>query len=112
MTITVENKYFGTIVIVEAENVKIEEDISETIYGKKEDGKPDFMKRLGKDITNEAMKQFVALMDDIIYYREADYDTTDLIIKLFEKLPDDKRQELLKTLMKDYLEEEDEDDKE
>lgn len=112
MKITVDNRYYGTNVVVEAENVKIEEDISETIYGKKEDGKPDFMKRLGKDITNEAMKQYVALMDDIIYYREADYDTTDLIVKLFEKLPDNKQQELLKKLMRDYLEEEDEDDKE
>jgi len=108
MKITVDNKYFGTNVIVEAENVKIEDDISETIYGKKDDGKPDFTRRLGKDITNEAMKQFVALMDDIIYYREADYDTTDLITKLFEKLPDNKQQELLKTLMRDYLEEDEE----
>jgi hypothetical protein len=105
MKITVDSRYYGTSVIVEAENVKIEEDISESIYAKKEDGNPDFLKRLGRDITDEAMKQYVTLLDDIVYYRKADYDTSDLILRLFEKLPDDKCQEVLKTLMNDYLEE-------
>jgi len=105
MKITIDGRNYGTNVIVEAENVKIEEDITETIYGKKEDGKPDFHKRLGRDITNEAMRQYVTLLDDIVYYREADYDTTNLIINLFEKLPNSKQQELLKELMRDYLEE-------
>jgi len=108
MKITVDNKYFGTNIVIVAENVKIEEDVSETIYGKKEDGKPDFTKRLGKDITNEAMNLFGTVMYDMAYYRESPYDSSDLIKTLFEKLPDNKRQELLKTLMKDYLEEDEE----
>lgn len=106
MKITVDNGYYGTNVIVEAENVKIEEDISETIYGKKEDGKPDFMKRLGKDITNEAMKQYVNLLDEIVYLREADYDSSELIKTLFERVPEDKRQSLLKELIDAYQVEE------
>lgn len=106
MNITVDKKYYGTNIIVEADNVKIEEDISETIYGKTEDGKRDFKKRLGDDITNDGMKQFTTVMEDIVYYRNAPYDSSSLIERLFEKLPDNKQQELLKTLIRQYQEEE------
>ena len=98
MQITLRNSHGFTEVIFEAENVKVVEDISETIYALKEDGKKDINKRLGKDITEDAMSQFVRFMDDLVYYREKEFDSSDLVERLVEKLPEEKRQELLKKL--------------
>lgn len=103
MKISVRGGYVATDVTIEAENVKIVEDISEMRYGKKEDGKTDYSKRLGSDITNEYMDQFTTVLDDIIYYREQPYDSSELIKKLVNKLPSDIRENLLKELNNEYL---------
>ncbi len=41
----------------------------------------------------------------MINYREAKYDSSDLIERLFEKLPNDKIDVLIKKLKRDYEEE-------
>lgn len=106
MKISVKGGYTSTEVIVEAENVRIVEDISHSIYGKKEDGKTDYTKYLGTDIEDESLRQFTEVMEEITYYRNAPFDSSDLIKRLFEKLPDDVCQNLLKELNESYLEEE------
>lgn len=102
MEIKAESKSYGIDIIIEAENVKIVEDISESIYALKEDGKKDFNKRLGKDITDSYMQTFVNLLNDIAYYREADFDSTYLIETLFEKMPQEKAELLFKSLNDKY----------
>lgn len=105
MKISVEHKYSSTSVIVEAENVRIDESISHSVYERKEDGKPDYTHRIGDDIDDDVIKQFATVMEDIAYYRESDFDSSSLIRVLFEKIPDDVCQSLLKELNETYLEE-------
>lgn len=102
MNIKVNSAGYGISIIYEAENVKIEEQISETIYALKEDGKKDYKQRTGEDITDSSMKMFINLLDDIIYQRKRDFDSSELIERLFEKLPQDKAEELVKKLLNDY----------
>lgn len=105
MKISVKGGYTSTEVIVEAENVRIVEDISHSIYGKKEDGKTDYTKYLGTDIEDESLRQFTEVMEEITYYRNAPFDSSDLIKRLFEKLPADTRKNLLKELNDEYQDE-------
>lgn len=105
MKISVEHKYSSTSVIVEAENVRIDESISHSVYERKEDGKPDYTHRIGDDIDDNAIKQFATVMEDIAYYRESDFDSSSLIRVLFEKLSDDVRKKLLDALNDDYQDE-------
>lgn len=95
-------KDFGIDVTITAENVKIVESISETLYQLKEDGTKDFSKRLGYDVTDSCIKQFVSFMNDVAYYRERPFDSTSLIETLFDKLPEQKQNELWKTLNRKY----------
>lgn len=104
MEITINNRYGSTEIIFEAENVKVVESISETLYGIKEDGKKDFANRLGNDITNDSMDKLVRALDDVFEYRERDYDSSGLISRAFDKLPDDIKQSLLNKLILDYKE--------
>ena len=106
MEIEVQNRSFGQCIVYTDTNIKVEEDISAAIYALKEDGKKDFTKRLGEDIKDEYVAKFVRALDDIIHYREAKFDSSDLVKNLFEKLPEEKQQELLKRFVKDYTEEE------
>lgn len=87
---------------VTAENVNMTENITETEYAIKEDGKIDYSKVIVRDIENSTMDQFSGLMEDLIYYRERPYDSTNLLRSAFEKLPEDKQIELLKELNRDY----------
>lgn len=91
----------GFELIFKAENVTVSEDIEERIYGKTEEGKTDF-KNVKRDIKTDVIEQFVIVLDDIIYYREADFDSSNLIERLFEKLPHEIANNLLAKLKRDY----------
>lgn len=97
-------KNYGFELVFKAENVKITEDIEERTYPKKEDGKPDFNKSPKRDICDNAVEQFVNVLEDIIYYREKDFDSSNLIERLFEKLPQESCESLLTKLIRDYQE--------
>lgn len=101
MQITLKRNY-GYELIFEAENVKITEDIEDRIYSKTEEGKTDFKTPPKRDIKTDALDQFVSVLDDMIYYREAKFDSSNLIENLFEKLPLQIAQELTKKLSKNY----------
>ncbi len=103
MNIEIKSSYYGTELIVEDTNVKLEESISSTIYAKKEDGKTDFKKRLGNDIDDEWMAKMCQLTEDTAYYRQKEYDSTQLIEILFEKLPENIQEELAVKLHNDYV---------
>ena len=100
MEISLKRNY-GFELIFKAENVNIVEDIEYRIYGKTEEGKTDF-KNVTRDIKTDVIEQFVSILDDIIYYREADFDSSSLIERLFEKLPQDVCDKLIVKLKRDY----------
>lgn len=104
MEIVVDNRYGSTSVVVIAENVRINEDVYETLYGIGEDGKKDYKQNIGRDISDEGLQLLTTPLEDLIYYRERTYDSSTLIRQLFDKLPEEKQQSLLKELVKDYLE--------
>ena len=101
MQITLKRNY-GYELIFEAENVKITEDIEDRIYPKDENDKTVIKKHTKRDIKTDAIEQFVSVLDDMIHYREAKFDSSNLIEGLFDKLPEEERQVLLKKLVKDY----------
>lgn len=88
MEITI-NTRSGFYLEIKAENVDISEDIEERIYSKLEDGKTDFKTPPKRDIKTDEIDKFDRLLQDMIYYRKAEYDSSDLIKLLFEKLPTD-----------------------
>lgn len=101
MEITLKRNY-GYELIFDADNVRVTEDIEERIYQKKEDGKIDFSKPPKRDVKTGVIENFVSVLDDMIYYRESDFDSSRLIERLFEKLPQEVVQGLLKKLNNEY----------
>ena len=95
-------KNHGYELIFKAENVNIIEDVEERIYSKTADGKTDFNTTPKKDIKTDVLEQFVTVLDDMLYYREAEFDSSDLIEKLFEKLPEEVANNLFVKLQLDY----------
>lgn len=100
MEISLKRKY-SLELIFKAENVNVCEDIEERIYGKTEDGKTDY-KNVKRDVKTDVIEQFVSVLDDMIYYRNADFDSSSLIERLFEKLPQDVCNELIIKLKRYY----------
>lgn len=103
MEISLKNSY-GHILIIKADNVNIEEDIEERIYHKNKDGKIDLSKGVERDIQTSAIEQFERVLDDLIHYRKKEYDSSNLIENLFEKLPNKVAVELVKKLRNNYEE--------
>lgn len=101
MEISLKRNY-GFYLVIKADNVNIIEDIEERIYSKTEDGEVDWNIAPKRDINTEILNQITNLLDDLIYYRESDYDSSNLIERLFEKLPDKDCEQLLKKLNKFY----------
>lgn len=92
---------YGFEIIFKAENVNVCEDIEDRIYGKTEDGKTDY-NNVKRDVKTDVIEQFVSVLNDMIYYREAEFDSSDLIERLFEKLPQDVCDKLLVKLKRDF----------
>ncbi len=95
MEISLKRSYQYCTLVVTDTNVNIEEDLTEGLYTLKEDGKKDFNKRLGYDVTDVGLDLLVKPLEDLAYYREREYDSSALIATLFDKLPEDKQTALL-----------------
>jgi hypothetical protein len=93
---------YGTEVHYKADNVHMTEDVYETIYGTSEDGKIDYGKRLGRDITKDVLDKFCGITEDLMYYREAEYDSSTLIQQLLNKLPEKEKVEVYKQLKEEF----------
>lgn len=98
MDMTVKRGYL----IIEADNVKIEESVTEGIYALNEDSKKDFSKRLGEDVTDEALNLLTLPMEDLFYQRDREYDSSSMIVQAFDKLPENLQDLLLKALTERY----------
>lgn len=101
MEITLKRNYGFELIFVD-ENVRVTEDIEERIYPKLESGKPDFTAHPTRDVKTEALEKFTSVLEDMIYYREADFDSSNLIERLFEKLPQQAACDLSLKLSADY----------
>jgi len=102
MEIKLDKSHYGCNIIVEADNVKIVEDIEKRTYLKDENGKSNFFPE--RDIEDSALKTFSQVLEDMIYYRKSEFDSSSLIEQLFEKLPIVEREKMISKLNRDYAE--------
>lgn len=93
----------GFDLVFEADNVRVVEDIETREYPRDENGKIAFNMNPKKDISEAALNQFASLLEDMAYYREADFDSSSLIKILFTKLPNQTAIELAELLNKEYV---------
>lgn len=100
MEINVESRH-GFNLIVEADNVKIIEDIEERVYLKDDNGNTKYTCP-ERDIKDEYLDKISEVLDDMIWYRVKPYDSSNLIQNLIEKLPEEGQVELLKKLKECY----------
>ena len=77
---------YGYTLIVTAENVKIEEDIESRVYHKTPDGKTDSGRSPERDISDGSIEMISRVLSDMIYYRDKDFNSYDLIKSLFRKI--------------------------
>lgn len=102
MEIRLDNRY-NPVLVVEADDVKIEQDIETRTYQKNTLGEVDFRISPKRDVDSKAIDQLVAVLYDIIYYyRNEPYDSSDLIKVMFDKLPPDIASRLSDELHNDY----------
>lgn len=94
MEISLKRKY-GYELTIKADNTTICEDIEERIYSKTADGKADFKIPPKRDISTDILQQFTNVLSDMIYYRKAEFDSSELIEMLFDKLPKEKMNDVL-----------------
>lgn len=102
MEITLKNN-FGYELTFIADNVKVTEDIESRTYQKDESGKSIITLTPDRDIKTDVIEQFVSVLDDMIYYRKSEFDSSDLIKNLFDKLPVNIASDLAKQLFKDFV---------
>ena len=95
-------KNHGYELIFEAENVKIVEDIESRTYPKDDNGKTIIDLNPKRDIKTDVIDQIANVLNDMIYYREEEYDSSDLIKRLFEKLPSNVAMELSGFITAEY----------
>jgi hypothetical protein len=103
MTIELNARY-GYELIIEAENVRLVEDIESREYPKDQNGKIIYNGSPNRDVSTDAIRQFTSVLENMIYYRKADFDSSELIKLLFEKLPDDVAIDLAKWATNEYTE--------
>ena len=100
MTIEFKKSFYGYDLIIEADNVKICEDVESREYQKDENGK--VVGNPKRDVCTSAMDMVSKTMEDMVYYRVEEFDSTSLIENLFEKLPELGRYRILEKLNKEY----------
>lgn len=99
MTIDIERKY-GYYLTVRDNDLEIIDNIEKMEYITTAEGS-----KINKsDIDTNYLDMFTSVLDDMMYYRKAEYDSSSLIERLFDKLPTNKQQELLKELNNNYAE--------
>ena len=69
MEIKLDKSHYGCNLIIEADNVKIVEDIEKRTYSKDENGKTNYNPE--RDIKDSALKMFSQVLEDMIYYRKS-----------------------------------------
>lgn len=105
MKIKFEPSTYSYEIIVEAENARIVGDVQErTFPHTTKEGEVDYL-RPRRTISDTSMKMITDLLEQMIDLREEEFNSSDLIFSLIEKLSEEDREKLFKKL-KDYYEEE------
>lgn len=107
MEIYLNTRLYGKILTVKDTNVLLEEDVEERIYEKDENGKTDWTKPYRRDISTQYLDELSYTLSEMILYRTSAYDSSDLVVALFEKIPIEERQKTLNILKEYYDETED-----
>ncbi|MCB9019229.1 MAG: hypothetical protein H6546_02765 [Chitinophagales bacterium] len=103
MEISFNNSYYSKDVKLSHGDTDITIDVGEREWEMMEDGE---MKCIMRDVSDEAMEKFTQMMAEMVYSRKREFDSSDLIETLFEKLPTDKAVELAARLKEQYYEDE------
>ena len=96
------NARSGFELIIKAENVKIVEDIEELTYKYSDDGKLLSVFPIERDIKEQPIMDIINVLDEIMYRRVKEIDSSILIENLFTKLPINIASDLAQKLNKDY----------
>jgi hypothetical protein len=102
MQISLETRYCYLLVVSDDDGTQITENIQSTEYPRDENGKVITSVRPKLDIKTGALEEVSNVLYDMIRYREAEFDSSDLIQQLFEKLPKQMAHVLCKELEHDY----------
>ena len=105
MEIYLDTRYTAANLVIKADNVCIEEDIQSRVWEKDKNGKISFLSPCTRDIKTESLQQISNLLMDMIYYRNEPFDSSSLVERLFEKLPQDIQQSKIRKLVQEYKEE-------
>lgn len=102
MEIRFKYNRFASMLIVEQDNIKIQQDITDVTDvnqdGVEDKAKNNDCKEVETDISDDAMEMLTTLLYDIYYCRIKEFDSSYLIKELFKKLPIDKKELLMKEL--------------
>ena len=107
MEIYLNTRLYGKILTVKDTNVLLEEDVEERIYEKDENGKVDWTKPCRRDISTGYLDMLSETLFEMLSSRTSAFDSSDLVVALFEKIPIEERQKTLNILKEYYDETED-----
>lgn len=96
---------YGFVLIFEAENVKVEQDVEERVYDKLPDGKPDYKSRPLRDISDKSLNNLCSVLQDMAAYRTREFDSSNLLAELWRTLPEGFKLDLLHHWVADYPDE-------
>jgi hypothetical protein len=99
MEIKVNSTSLSYDVRIKDTNVLIEFDATDREWIKDKNGKA---VRCTSDVSDEALDIFSTVTEDLIYYRQKEYDSSNLIKQLFDKLSEVMQTGLLEELNKEY----------
>ncbi len=77
------------------EKIEHWESVMETLYERDSEGKNIWNKRLGTDVSDDAMYTYSTIVSEMTEHREKPYDNSELIMTLFEKLTDEQKMEMM-----------------
>ncbi len=106
MEIEFKRAGYGYTLTAKANGASIEDDAEERIYPKDGSGK---IIRTERDVCTKTMDCMVRALDDMFYYREKPYEASELVKRIFDKLPREYIKPLLDSLNEDYGDDESED---
>lgn len=102
MEISLNASYHSYILKIEDGNYKLELDIEKRAYPIDISGKIDTKKPVERDIDEQYILKLSRVLEDMIYYRKKEFDSSTLIEILFTKLLSNIASDLVDKLYQDY----------
>ncbi len=102
MKIYLDTRHYGLIFTLESNGTTFQEDVETRKYKLDKEGKISLNSPVIRDIDVDFTNQIVRLLEDIMYYKSNEYDSSDLITALFENLPSEVAEKLSEDLYSIY----------